>query len=100
MPWKTTADGIVIAIRLTPRGGRDRLDEIIHTEDNTYIKARVFAPPVDGAANTALVKLLSKTLSAPKSKIRFISGKTSRIKRISIEGNPAKLISILRGILD
>lgn len=100
MPWNATDDGLILAIRLTPKGGRDRLDEIIRTDVGTYIKARVSALPVDGAANIALIKLLSKTLGIPKSKIRFISGKTRRIKRISIEGDSARLIATLREILD
>lgn len=100
MPWKSTDNGLTIAVRLTPKGGRDRLDEIIKTDTGNYIKARVSAPPVDGAANTALIKLLSKSLGTPKSKIRFISGETSRIKRIFIESDPAKLIKTLRQILD
>ncbi len=99
MPWKTTDDGLIVAIRLTPKGGRDRLDEIIETDTGNYIKARVSAPPVDGAANKALIKLLSKIFGVPKSKIRFISGETSRIKRISIEGDPTQLTETLLRIV-
>ena len=51
------------------------------------LAVRVSAVPVDGAANKALLKFLSKTSSAPKSRIRFISGETARIKRLMLEGD-------------
>ncbi len=72
----------VLRVRLTPKGGRSSLDryeaEVLH--------ARVSAPPVDGAANKALIELLSRSLNIPKSRLSFASGETSREKVLHIEG--------------
>ena len=99
-PWQTTDDGLLLTIRLTPKGGRDRLEGIIEDSDGRLaIKARVSAPPVDGAANVALIKLLSKALGVSKSKIRFTSGEVARIKRLHVIGDAAELMKMLRGIV-
>jgi uncharacterized protein (TIGR00251 family) len=91
-PWQATDDGLLLTVRLTPKGGRDRLDGIVLDADGRpAIKVRVAAPPVDGAANVALIKLLAKELGVPKSSIRFVSGETARIKRLHIAGNSAEL---------
>jgi uncharacterized protein (TIGR00251 family) len=50
------------------------------------LKIRLTAPPVDGAANEALVKFLSDTLSVSKSQVEIVSGHTSREKRLKING--------------
>ncbi|MET0337968.1 MAG: DUF167 family protein [Caulobacter sp.] len=76
-----------IAIRLTPRGGRDRIDGWDRDgEGRPYLKARVSAPPEDGKANAALVVLLAKALGVPKSAVKIASGQTARLKQIEIEG--------------
>lgn len=75
------ADGGV-AIRLTPRGGRDA----ITGERDGVILARVSAPPVDGKANAALVALVAKTTGVPKSAVRIVQGQTSRTKTVTADG--------------
>jgi len=50
------------------------------------LRVKVTAVPEDGKANAALIKLLSKTLGIPKSKIVLIRGTTSRLKEFEIEG--------------
>jgi uncharacterized protein (TIGR00251 family) len=95
-PWQATDDGLLLTVRLTPKGGRHRLDGIVLNADGRpAIKARMAAPPVDGAANVALIKLLAKALGVSKSSIRFISGETARIKRLHIVGNSVELEQIL-----
>lgn len=97
LPWEIVDEGVLIALRLTPKGGRDRLEGIVLDADGRpAIKARVSAPPVDGAANVALVKLLAKELGVAKSKIRFASGETARIKRLLIVGDSGVLVRTLR----
>ena len=99
-PWQTTDDGLLLTVRLTPKGGRDRLEGIVEDADGRpAIKARVSAPPVDGAANVALIKLLAKALGVSKSKIRFASGETARIKRLHVIGDTVDLMQMLRGIV-
>jgi len=50
------------------------------------VKARVSAPPADGAANEALAALLSKTLARPRRHIRLVAGASARLKQFEIDG--------------
>jgi uncharacterized protein len=50
------------------------------------LRVRLAAPPVDGAANTALLRFLADALNLPRSRLEISSGATSRRKRIAIEG--------------
>ena len=76
------ADQASITIRVIPRSSRS---EIVGFEGD-LLKVRLTSPPVDGAANTELVKLLSKKLHIAKSAITIVSGETARTKRLRIEG--------------
>lgn len=96
-PWQTTDDGLLLTVRLTPKGGRDLLEGVVlDAEGRPAIKARVSAPPVDGAANIGLIKLLAKVLGVSKSSIQFVSGETARIKRLRVVGNSVELERKLR----
>jgi uncharacterized protein YggU (UPF0235/DUF167 family) len=55
---------------------------------------RLAAPPVEGAANTALVALVAKAFAVPKRAVTLISGDTARLKRLAIAGNPEALAEI------
>ena len=85
---KTVAEKTLLRVRLTPKGGRNALssytDGVLH--------ARVAAPPVDGAANKALIALLSEALRLPKSAIHFHSGETGREKILYLEGIDAQTL--------
>ncbi len=75
-----------LAVRLTPKGGRDAADGwASDAEGRAYLKVRVAAPPVDGAANAALIAFIAKTLKRPRASVRIVSGETSRLKMIEIE---------------
>lgn len=77
----------VLAVRLTPRGGRDAVEGWARDGDGRpYLKVRVASPPVDGAANAALIAFLAKTLKISRSSIRLVSGDTARVKRLELEG--------------
>jgi len=71
------------AVRLTPRGGRDRVDGV---GDDGVLLVRVAAPPADGAANAALLGLLAREVGSPRTSVRLVLGATSRRKTIAIEG--------------
>jgi len=76
-----------LIVRLTPRGGRDVIEGWARDENGRpYLKARVAAPPVDGAANAALEILIAKTFKRPKSAVRIVSGDHARLKQIEIDG--------------
>ena len=75
-------ESAVLRVRLTPKGRRN---EVIRREAGV-LYVRVAAPPVDGAANKALIELLSSALKVPKSRIAFQTGETSREKTLRISG--------------
>lgn len=79
VPAKTAAQ---ISVRLTPRGGRDAIEG--WTEGLLHV--RVTAPPVDGRANEALIRLIARAVGRPPSSVSIVSGARSRRKRIAIEG--------------
>lgn len=70
-------------MRLQPRASRD---EILGWNDEGTLRVRVMAPPVGGAANAALIRLLAKRLGVAKSNISLVSGVTARNKIVEIEG--------------
>lgn len=77
------AEQIRIEVKVVSRAKKNQISGIM--EDGS-LKVRVAAPPVDGKANRALIKLLADTLNIPKTDVAIISGLQSRNKTISIEG--------------
>lgn len=76
-----------LAVRLTPRGGRDAVDGwAVGADGRPHLKARVSAPPVEGEANAALTVLLAKKLGLAKSAVRIAAGETGRLKQIELDG--------------
>ena len=93
------AGGIALAVRLTPKGGRDRIDGIEHLADGrSVLKARVAAAPSEGEANAALVRLVAKAVGVPPRDVALAAGATARIKRLVISGDPPALIAALEKI--
>ena len=87
-----------LAVRLTPRGGRDAIDGWASgADDRPYLKARVAAPPAEGEANAALTLLLAKTLGVSKSAVRIAAGQTGRLKSVEIEGLDADALAAILG---
>lgn len=75
-------NGIDIKVRAVPRASKNEVQGI-HDDE---LKVRLTTPPVDGKANQALVKFLSKTLKISKAQIELTQGETSRHKTIRISG--------------
>ena len=98
-PWRYSADGISIALRVTPRGGRDDIDGIETLSDGRpVVKVRVRAIAEGGEANRAVTDLLAKVLGVRKRDVRVLSGTTSRQKQVAVDGDPRKLGEVLRSI--
>lgn len=96
-PWRSSADGLTIALRVTPRGGRDGIDGVERLSDGRHVlKVRVRAIADGGEANRAVLALLAKSLGVPKASVSLLSGATSRLKQVAIAGDPARLIEALR----
>ena len=76
-----------IAVRVTPRGGRDGVDGWIRDDaGRLLLKVRVAAAAAEGQANAAVLALLAKALGRPKSALTLISGQTARVKRVEVAG--------------
>ncbi|HLZ21442.1 MAG TPA: DUF167 domain-containing protein [Ktedonobacterales bacterium] len=86
---------VVLTIRVTPRAGRDEL-----AFDGATLRARLAAPPVDGAANAALVELLAARLGVPRRAISILRGATSRTKFVEIAGLDPAAVRERLGISD
>ena len=84
-------------VRLTPRGGRDVVEGwATDAAGRALLKVRVRAAPTDGQANAALIALVAKALDRPRSAIRIVSGETTRLKIIEIDGvDQAELDAVL-----
>ena len=97
--WRPLAGGIGVALRVTPRGGRDAIDGIETLADGRcVVKLRVRAIADGGEANRAVTELLAKALGVPKAKVRLVSGATSRLKQVAIDGDPAALDKALHAL--
>jgi len=75
--------GTRFGVRLTPRGGADRIDGAAETGE---LRVRVRAIPADGAANAALCRLVAEALGLPTGAVTLESGHRGRTKRLLVEG--------------
>ena len=96
-PWRYSTAGISVALRVTPRGGRDEIDGVeTLANGRSVVKVRVRAIADGGEANRAVTELVAKALGVTKARVRILSGATSRLKQIAVDGDPAKLGETLR----
>lgn len=74
--------GVTIRVYVAPRSSASK----VVGEHNGALKVALTAPPVEGAANKALVELLAKLLGVPKGAVTIVSGEASRNKTVRVEG--------------
>ena len=92
VPWIAVTGGVLVDVRLTPRGGRDSIDGIERRADGRVVlKARVRAAPFEGQANAALCRLLADALNVAPRQVAVVAGATTRVKRIEIAGEAKSL---------
>ena len=83
-----------IDVRVVPRAGRSGVAGIV----DGVVRVTLAAAPVDGAANTELIAVLSRAMGLPKGRIEIVSGLTSRSKRVRIAGlDQAAILAALGG---
>jgi len=83
------------AVRLTPRGGRDAIDGV---GDDGALRVRVAAPPVEGAANEALCRLLARALGVSTGAIRIVGGASGRRKVVEADADPSVVAAAWPGL--
>ncbi len=86
-------DGVLLAIKLQPRASTNGIGEPLGNE----LRIKVTAPPVDAAANEALVRLLAGTLNCPRSRVELLRGHTSRHKTVKVYGIKAEQVAAALG---
>lgn len=97
--WRAEAGGVRLAVRLTPRGGSDRIDGLVAAADGAQALAvRVRAVPEAGQANRALLALLAAQLAIPAAAVTLVSGATSRRKLVHLRGDPPALMARLSAL--
>ncbi|MBN8968678.1 MAG: DUF167 domain-containing protein [Rhizobiales bacterium] len=98
-PWRFSAQGALLSVRVTPRGGRDAIDGIeTLANGRAVLKVRVRVIAEGGEANRAVTELLARALKVPKGSVRVASGATSRLKQITVEGDPKRLAESLKAV--
>jgi len=86
----TEKDGaLIFSVRVVPRASKS---EIVGAHDGA-LKVRIAAPPVDGAANAELIKVLAKTFSVSKTQVEIVGGQTSKTKQVKISNTDGARLS-------
>lgn len=91
------ADGLILRVRVQPKASREGVKGL--SADAAQVQISLCAPPVDGAANAALIAFVAKRLGAPKSSIQLISGEKSREKVLLIPGKDSQQAAAALGLL-
>src|ERR1700675_4950370 len=96
LPFAARRGSVRLAVRLTPKAASDRIVGLIEDGHGGWaLKAAVTAPPVDGKANAALIKLLARHFGLKQRDLAVINGSTDRSKIIEMLGDPTMLTPIL-----
>jgi uncharacterized protein len=88
-------DRLEIRVQVVPRASKS---EVVGEHDGS-LRVRIAAPPVDGAANEELIRVLAKKFEVPRSAVSIASGQTGRIKYVRIESGTRDLKLLLRSLV-
>ncbi len=91
IPYTESRDGIVFKVQVVPRSSRT---EIVG-EHNGALRIRIAAPPVDGAANEELVRLLARSLRVPRRNVEITAGHSAKLKTVRVAGVELSVIKNL-----
>lgn len=86
---------VVFKVQVVPRASRS---EVVG-EHNGSLRVRIAAPPVDGAANLELVRILAKAFKVSRSAVKIVSGHSGRLKQVSIDGAPQRILELMSDML-
>jgi uncharacterized protein (TIGR00251 family) len=79
---KSQDTGTLLSLKVQPRASKNAIGEAMGNE----LKVKVTAPPVDSAANEALVRFLAEVLGCSRGAVQLVRGQTSRHKQVLIQG--------------
>ncbi len=90
-PWLVSEEGggVIIAVKVVPRARRSE----VAGPEGAWLKVRIAAPPVEGAANEALVAFLAGVLGLRTRDVSVQAGERSRLKRVRIQGLDAATVA-------
>ena len=86
---RVQTDGVWLSIKLQPRASANEIGEALGNE----LRVKVTAPPVDSAANEALVRFLAEELDCPRNRVELVRGQTSRHKVVKLHGMTAEEVA-------
>lgn len=91
---RETPGGVLLSVKLQPRASKNEICEPLGDE----LKIKVTAPPVDAAANEALIELLAKKLDCPRGRVELVRGHKSRHKSLKLHGfKPEEVLQAILG---
>lgn len=99
-PFQVRPDGVRVALRVTPRAGRDALAGLWTGGADTALAVKVAAAPADGDANDAVLRLLARSWDVPLSALNLVSGATGRRKIVMVTGEPARLLPLMQASVE
>lgn len=88
--YKINDKGLVLNVLVRPNAAASKIEGL----HDGLLKLRINAQPVDGAANQAVIKLLSKTLNVPKTSIEILTGHTNKQKRLQLHVGAEKTAAV------
>jgi uncharacterized protein len=95
-PFRQHRDGIVLAVRVTPKSSRNEVAGLYTAADGQVsLAVKVSAPPDKGKANRAVIEVLAEAFRLPKSAFTIVSGETDRHKVVSVAGNLPELEAVI-----
>ncbi len=94
-PYLTVQNNVVLLhVKAQPRASRNEIGEVLGSE----LKVKITAPPVDSAANEALVKFIAEVLGCTKSGVQLLRGNASRHKVLAVRGLTAEAVAEKLGV--
>ena len=92
--------GVLLFVRATPRASRSLVAGVgADADGRPVLQLRIAAPPAEGAANSALIDLLSSALQVRKRDVTLQSGATGRAKQVMVNGDAAVLVARLEALI-
>ncbi len=81
-----------LQIYVQPKSSKTAWDGVVERNDSCWIRLKISAPPVDGAANKEIQKFVAKEFKTAKTKVRIVQGEKSRLKVLELEGASEKKV--------